>query len=80
MLIDNQHPEGFWVYPGHFHGKSGDDITDKVHATVFCCLMLEVFYRYAPSTSKNFAKNKGSKNKAARSAPKEEEELELEIF
>jgi len=75
VLKKNQHPDGYWEYPGHYHGKSGDDITDKVHATVFSCLMLEVFYRFAPSMS-NAAGHKASKA-AVKKADMEEE---VDIF
>ena len=61
LISKNQNPEGSWNYPGDFHGHSGDDITDKVHATVFSCLMLEVFYRYAPSNLRTASAHNSSK-------------------
>lgn len=62
---DAQHPEGYWVYPGDYHGGNvGDDITQKVYATTLCALMLTVYYRYLPS-SKGAVGGGGMKNKAA---------------
>ena len=46
LLRKQQNPAGYWDYPGTFFGKSGKDIEDKVHSTVFCSLMLTSFYRY----------------------------------
>ena len=58
---DAQHPEGYWVYPGDYHGGNvGDDITQKVYATTLCALMLTVYYRYLPS-SKGAVGNRGMK-------------------
>ena len=57
----------------------GDDLTKKVHATVFCSLMLTVFYRYLPSTTK-----KGGAKAAKKPTKKEKEaaqgEEEIDIF
>ena len=62
---DAQHAEGYWVYPGNYHGGNvGDDITQKVYATTLCALMLTVYYRYLPST-KGAVGGGGMKNKAA---------------
>ena len=50
-LAGSQHDEGYWVYPGNYHGGNvGDDITQKVYATTLCALMLTVYYRYLPSS------------------------------
>ena len=59
LLKKNQNPEGFWEYPGNKMPHS--DLTRRVHATTFACLMLTVYYRYLPSTSK---KHKALKAKA----------------
>ena len=74
VISKNQNPEGYWNYPGDFHGHSGDDLTDKVHATVFSCLMLEVFYRYAPSSGRTSLKHESSKHK------KNQADDDLDIF
>ncbi|MCM8528686.1 MAG: hypothetical protein NE327_19330, partial [Lentisphaeraceae bacterium] len=53
MLTRSQHQEGFWQYPGNYHGKNvGDEVTQKVYATSFCILMLSTPYRYAKPDSK----------------------------
>ena len=49
-LTANQHTEGYWEYPGHYHGAKGDETTERVYATTLCALMLTVYYRYLPST------------------------------
>jgi hypothetical protein len=43
-LLAAQHTDGHWDPPPQ--GKS--DPRDPVYATALCCLMLEVYYRYAP--------------------------------
>ena len=48
-LIANQNPEGYWEYPGSWHGSANDKTTDRVYATTLCSLMLTVYYRYLPS-------------------------------
>ena len=79
-ISDAQHPEGYWVYPGDYHGGNvGDDITQKVYATTLCALMLTVYYRYLPS-SKGAIGNKGMNNKAVKKEEKpamEEEGIDL---
>ncbi|MCH2209099.1 MAG: hypothetical protein MK132_24990 [Lentisphaerales bacterium] len=49
-LTANQHSEGYWEYPGDYHGGKVDQTTARVYATTFCALMLTVYYRYLPST------------------------------
>ena len=49
VLTENQHPEGYWNYPGRGHGK-GDPLTIKVYATTLSALQLTVYYRYLPSS------------------------------
>ena len=74
-----QHPEGFWVYPGDYHGGNvGDDITQKVYATTLCALMLTVYYRYLPST-KGAIGDRGMKKAAEKKAAPvmKEEALDL---
>ena len=75
-----QHPEGYWVYPGDYHGGNvGDDITQKVYATTLCALMLTVYYRYLPS-SKGAIGDKGGMKKAEEKKKEEvmqEEGLDL---
>jgi hypothetical protein len=51
-LSKSQHSEGYWEYPGKFHGETNDATTDRVYATTLCALMLTVYYRYLPSTQK----------------------------
>jgi len=79
-LKESQHPEGYWVYPGDYHGGNvGDDITQKVYATTLCALMLTVYYRYLPST-KGAIGNRDMKNKAVdkkRDPVMKEEALDL---
>ncbi|MCH2204341.1 MAG: hypothetical protein MK132_00500 [Lentisphaerales bacterium] len=49
-VINNQHTEGYWVYPGKSHvGAIKDQIGQKVYSTTLCALMLTVYYRYLPS-------------------------------
>ena len=48
-LIENRNPEGYWEYPGSWHGETNDKTTDRVYATTLCALMLTVYYRYLPS-------------------------------
>ena len=47
-LIRAQNPEGYWETKGHI---GGSDIAGRVLATCFCCLQLEVFYRFLPSSN-----------------------------
>ena len=70
---NNQHPEGFWEYPGNWHGETKDATTDRVYATTLCALMLTVYYRYLPST-KGALGNKAAKQKKE---PVEEQGLDL---
>ena len=49
-LTANQNQEGYWEYPGDYHGGKGDVTTERVYATTLCALMLTVYYRYLPST------------------------------
>ena len=73
VLKANQNPEGYWLYPGNFHGPGhgNESVTHKVHSTVFACLMLTVYYRYLPSTSKKGGAPKEAKVKS----PKELQEV-----
>ena len=48
-LTDNQSKEGYWEYPGSFHG-SMDVLTKRIYATTLCALQLTVYYRYLPSS------------------------------
>ena len=76
-LTDNQHPEGYWNYPGKGHGK-GNALTIKIYATTLSALQLTVYYRYLPS-SKGAIGNKDMK-KAEEKKPQavmEEEGLDL---
>lgn len=49
-LLMNQAPEGYWE-GGDFGSTYGGSLglPDKVYTTCFCCLMLEVYYRYLPT-------------------------------
>jgi hypothetical protein len=51
-IVDVQNPDGSWPAPGgKGHGpQSGENMTGKVYRTTLCILMLEVFYRYMPTT------------------------------
>lgn len=76
-LTDNQSQEGYWEYPGDFHGKM-DTLTRRVYATTLCALQLTVYYRYLPS-SKGAIGNQGLNKKAEKKEEKvmEEEGLDL---
>lgn len=53
VLIRNQAPEGCWEggdFGSTYGGALGE--ADKVYTTCFCCLMLEVYYRYLPTYQK----------------------------
>lgn len=49
-LTRNQHPEGFWEYPGVWHGRFDQPTPERIYCTTLCALMLTVYYRYLPST------------------------------
>jgi len=51
-ICDVQNPDGSWPKPGgKGHGpQSTDSMAGKVYRTSLCILMLEVFYRYMPTT------------------------------
>jgi hypothetical protein len=51
-ICDVQNPDGSWPAPGgKGHGPQGaNSMTGKVYRTTLCILMLEVFYRYMPTT------------------------------
>lgn len=49
VLMENQHPEGYWVYPGDNH-LPGSELSKKVYATTLSALMLSVPFRYLPSS------------------------------
>jgi hypothetical protein len=51
-ICDVQNPDGSWPIPGgKAHGpQTGENITGAVYRTTLCILMLEVFYRYMPTT------------------------------
>ncbi len=53
VLIRNQKPEGCWE-GGDFGSTYGGSLgeADQVYTTCFCCLMLEVYYRYLPTYQK----------------------------
>ena len=70
-LGKHQHQEGYWEYPGDYHGHAGDKTTERVYATTLCALMLTVYYRYLPSTKGN------SINKAAKKELIEEIGIDL---
>lgn len=76
-LTDNQHPEGYWQWPGDSKGP-GDDISKKVYATTLCGLMLTVYYRYLPSTKGAVGDGKlGKAPKKKEAVIMEEEGLDL---
>ncbi|MCM8525432.1 MAG: hypothetical protein NE327_02875 [Lentisphaeraceae bacterium] len=49
VLMENQHPEGYWVYPGNNH-MPGSELSKKIYATTLSALMLSVPFRYLPSS------------------------------
>ena len=71
---DNQHQEGYWEYPGKYHGATNHATTDRVYATTLCALMLTVYYRYLPSTKGAIG---GKAAKKEKKKPMEEEGLDL---
>jgi hypothetical protein len=55
QVADNQSPDGSWppVAPKHAHGAEllrKVDGAGPIYRTTLCVLMLEVFYRYMPTT------------------------------
>ena len=79
MLKKNQNPEGYWKYPGKFHGPGTgkDDLDNHIHGTVFACLMLTVYYRYLPSTSKKSKEVKASKSDKSKAKSLGDEEIDI---
>ncbi|MEN9361294.1 MAG: hypothetical protein RL095_2829 [Verrucomicrobiota bacterium] len=84
MLRQNQKPEGYWTYPGSYHGNNvGDELTQKVHATTFAILMLSVYYRFLPSSKGRDGHVEGAGAGGAAAGhgkpaePKKEEEVKL---
>ena len=51
-ICDAQNPDGSWPIPGGrgIGPQNGDNMTGAVYRTSLCILMLEVFYRYMPTT------------------------------
>ena len=51
-ICDVQEPDGSWPIPGGtaIGPQNGDTLTGAVYRTSLCVLMLEVFYRYMPTT------------------------------
>ncbi|MEO6739989.1 MAG: FHA domain-containing protein [Chthoniobacteraceae bacterium] len=51
-ICDVQNPDGSWPIPGGdaIGPQNGDTLTGAVYRTSLCVLMLEVFYRYMPTT------------------------------
>jgi hypothetical protein len=48
VLVKNQHPEGYWE-TAESHQMWGPSLSGRVLSTTFCCLQLEVYYRYLPT-------------------------------
>ena len=78
-LLDNQHPEGYWLSPAkgiETERASMVDIDNKVYSTTLCALQLTVYYRYLPSSV--IKKSGGSKTSAkAKAAATGEEEIDI---
>jgi len=58
-LIKNQNSIGYWETEGHIGGAN---TAGRVLTTTFCCLQLEVYYRYLPTfniSKENFVKKSG---------------------
>jgi hypothetical protein len=51
-ICDVQNPDGSWPIPGggRVGPQNSDNMTGAVYRTSLCILMLEVFYRYMPTT------------------------------
>lgn len=47
-LIRNQNPEGYWTHTERHH-MGGETLKGKTLSTTFCCLQLQVYYRYLGS-------------------------------
>lgn len=46
LLPSKQHEDGYWIYPGSYHGANiGDEVTQQVYATSLCVLILSTAYR-----------------------------------
>ena len=73
VLTENQHPEGYWNYPGKGHGK-GDPLTIKIYATTLSALQLTVYYRYLPSSKGAIGDKDMKKAEENNPEPVEEEE------
>ena len=83
VLKQNQAPEGFWDNPGHSHaeGVLPDQESFRVYNTCLASLILTVYYRYLPSTSKKRGPKAAAKTpeqkKAAKAKAAGEEELDI---
>ena len=83
LLNNNQHKEGYWIYPQGGHDKAcGDDISKKVYATTLCALMLTVYYRYLPSgkSAGGFAEKVKAHSKKHRAKVEEDDEEVLDLL
>lgn len=76
VLVDNQHPEGYWVYPGKNH-IPGDDLSQRVYATTLAALTLSVPFRYLPSTRVVTAPERVKEAKMKEKKVAEEENIDL---
>ena len=77
VLVNNQHSEGYWVYPGKHHANGFDDLTQKVYATTLSALQLTVYYRYLPSTKGAIGAKQANKNKEKKKKMAPDEGLDL---
>ena len=48
VLLKNQNAEGYWTH-NERHNMGGETLKGKVLSTTFCCLQLQVYYRYLGS-------------------------------
>ena len=47
LLSSVQNEDGYWTYPGQYHGNTvGDETTQRVYATSLCVLILSTPYRF----------------------------------
>ena len=79
VLKDNQNPVGYWSYPGKVHGPK-TDLGLKIYNTCFASLMLTVYYRYLPMTTKGGGKKGAAKKPSAKEKAKAAGEEEIDIF
>jgi hypothetical protein len=88
VLKNNQNPAGYWDHPNEKAGYHGnkfefDQYQNRIYSTCLASLMLTVYYRYLPSTSKKGNVKVAGKTPQQKKAKKDEamgEENDIDIF